>query len=104
MKHCILNKDAGPDEILFANVLEASRTEFQPVDTLADDPALLMYTSGSTGMPKGMLHGHRIIHAYLPTLTMFYNLELDLPDQIFWSPADWAWVGGLLDLALPAWQ
>ncbi len=63
-----------------------------------------MYTSGSTGMPKGMLHAHRIIHAYRPSLTMVYNLELDKPGQIFWSPADWAWVGGLLDLVLPAWQ
>jgi len=104
LEHCILNKSIESDEILFTDVLTTDHTGFQPVDTLADDPALLMYTSGSTGMPKGMLHAHRIIHAYLPTLTMVFNLELDLPDQIFWSPADWAWVGGLLDLALPAWQ
>ena len=55
-------------------------------------------------MPKGLIHSHRIIHAYLPTLTLVYNLELNYPNAVFWSPADWAWVGGLLDLALPAWQ
>ena len=70
----------------------------------ASDPALLMYTSGSTGMPKGLLHAHRILHAYMPTVRLFYNLELGLRDDaVFWSPADWAWVGGLLDLVLPAW-
>ena len=104
VEHCILNDGIEPNEALFTDVLAADSDGLEPVNTLANDPALLMYTSGSTGMPKGMLHAHRIIHAYRPTLTMFFNLELDLPNQIFWSPADWAWVGGLLDLALPAWQ
>jgi acetyl-CoA synthetase len=62
-----------------------------------------MYTSGSTGHPKGMLHAHRILDAYLPTVRLFYDLSMDATDALFWSPADWAWVGGLLDLVLPAW-
>jgi acetyl-CoA synthetase len=74
-----------------------------PVATRSSDPALLMYTSGSTGKPKGLLHGHRVLHAYLPTVSMFYNLEIQERDCVFWTPADWAWVGGLLDLVLPAW-
>ena len=69
-----------------------------------EDPALLMYTSGSTGLPKGLLHGHRIMHAYTPTMTLAYDLELDWPGAVFWTPADWAWVGGWLDTVLPAWQ
>ena len=88
----------------FDDCLTADASGFAPVATSAEDPALLMYTSGSTGMPKGMLHAHRILHAYLPTVSMFYNLELDREGAVFWSPADWAWVGGLLDLVLPAWQ
>ena len=104
LKHRIVAGNTERGEMSFDDCLVASTAEFQPVITRTEDPALLMYTSGSTGMPKGLLHAHRIIHAYLPTITLFYNMELDFPDAVFWSPADWAWVGGLLDLVLPAWQ
>lgn len=104
LAHCIVAGECVADEIPFDECLAGPTETLEPVNTRADDPALLMYTSGSTGMPKGMLHAHRIIHAYVPSLTMVYNFELDTPGQIFWSPADWAWVGGLLDLVLPAWQ
>ena len=104
LKHRIVVGHTERGETSFDDCLTATSANFQPVITRTEDPALLMYTSGSTGMPKGLLHSHRIIHAYLPTITLFYNLELDYPDAVFWSPADWAWVGGLLDLVLPAWQ
>ncbi len=104
LQHCVVAGGCAGGEIPFADCLAEDGRGFAPVNTEADEPALLMYTSGSTGMPKGMLHAHRIIHAYLPSLTMVYNLELDKPGQVFWTPADWAWVGGLLDLVLPAWQ
>ena len=104
LKHRIVVGHTERGETSFDDCLAASTAQFQPVITRTEDPALLMYTSGSTGMPKGLLHAHRIIHAYLPTITLFYNMELDYPDAVFWSPADWAWVGGLLDLVLPAWQ
>jgi acetyl-CoA synthetase len=92
------------DEVAFAALAETQAPDFQAETTNANDPALLMYTSGSTGMPKGMLHAHRILHAYSPTVSMFYNLELETRDCVCWTPADWAWVGGLLDLLLPAWE
>ncbi|MBI1173099.1 AMP-binding protein [bacterium] len=68
-----------------------------------EDVALLMYTSGSTGMPKGIRHGHRVLAAYRPSINLFFNLSLDNADAVFWSPSDWAWVGGLLDMLFPAW-
>tara|TARA_B100000029_G_scaffold507949_1_gene593728 strand:+ start:701 stop:2356 length:1656 start_codon:yes stop_codon:yes gene_type:complete len=104
LEHCIVTDSPISDELLLSDVFEKEDDGFKPITTLANDPALLMYTSGSTGMPKGMLHAHRIIHAYYPTISMFYNLELNDEDAVFWTPADWAWVGGLLDLVLPAWQ
>jgi len=74
------------------------------VDTHAEDPMLLVYTSGSTGQPKGVLHAHRILHGYKPTLELFYNLELRDPGVVMWTPSDWAWIAGLIDDLYPALQ
>ena len=104
LEHFIVCGEPVGNEIDFDDCIASQPDYFEPVTTATEEPAILMYTSGSTGMPKGLLHSHRIIHAYVPSLSLVYNLELDHPNAIFWSPADWAWVGGLLDLVLPAWQ
>ncbi len=104
LQYVIVLDCAEGDELHFDNLLGTEAGGIEYADTGPEDPALLMYTSGSTGLPKGLLHGHRIMHAYDVTMSLAYNLELDWPNAVFWTPADWAWVGGWLDTVLPAWQ
>ncbi|WP_299374692.1 acyl-CoA synthetase [uncultured Kiloniella sp.] len=76
-------------------------TDFTPVETKPDDPALIIYTSGTTGQPKGALHAHRVLLGHLPGVEMSHDFFPQPGDKI-WTPADWAWIGGLLDVLLPA--
>ena len=103
LRHVLVSSSLGPEEDLAAILRSPPPPDFAPDLTGADDPALLMYTSGSTGMPKGILHGHRVLAAYRPSINLFFNLSLGDEDAVFWSPSDWAWVGGLLDMLFPAW-
>ncbi len=82
---------------------DAASDAFTPVDTAADDPAIIIYTSGTTGQPKGALHAHRVLLGHLPGVEMSHDLFPQPGDRI-WTPADWAWIGGLLDVLLPAWH
>ena len=75
--------------------------DFEPVKTRADDPALLIYTSGTTGLPKGALHAHRVLLGHLPGVEMSHDF-LPQPGDRMWTPADWAWIGGLLDVLMPS--
>ncbi len=79
----------------------AASPDFAPVDTSADDPAILIYTSGTTGAPKGALHAHRVLLGHLPGVEMSHDFFPQEGDKI-WTPADWAWIGGLLDVLMPA--
>ena len=69
-------------------------------DTGPDDPAIIIYTSGTTGKPKGALHGHRVLTGHLPGVEISHDL-LGQAGDVLWTPADWAWIGGLFDVAMP---
>ena len=73
---------------------------FDTADTGPNDPALMIYTSGTTGSPKGALHGHRVLLGHLPGVQMPHEF-LPQPGDVLWTPSDWAWAGGLLDILLP---
>jgi acetyl-CoA synthetase len=85
----------------FHAVLARASADFTPVATTSDDPALMIYTSGTTGPPKGALHAHRVLLGHLPGIE-FPHEFLPQPGDRFWTPADWAWAGGLLNVLLPA--
>ena len=80
---------------------------FVPADTAADDPAVLIYTSGTTGPPKGALIPHRAMIGNLSGFVCSQNWfgfgqhGSRGSKAVFWSPADWAWTGGLMDALLP---
>ena len=61
----------------------------------------MIYTSGTTGQPKGALHAHRVLLGHLPGIEMPHEF-FPQPGDRFWTPADWAWAGGLLDCLLPS--
>lgn len=90
-----------PGVVDFHAAVAAGSVDFAPVDTAAEDPALIIYTSGTTGMPKGALHAHRVLLGHLPGVEISHDFFPQPGDRI-WTPADWAWIGGLLDVLLPA--
>ena len=84
----------------FHETLARASPSFAPVDTSPDDPAMMIYTSGTTGPPKGALHGHRVLLGHFPGVEMPHEF-LPQPGDRLWTPADWAWAGGLLNVLLP---
>lgn len=93
----------GDQPLPFWPLVEAASDRFAAVDTSADDPALIIYTSGTTGQPKGALHAHRVLLGHLPGVEFPHEFFPQAGD-LMWTPADWAWIGGLLDVLLPAWH
>jgi acetyl-CoA synthetase len=85
---------------LISDAVESASPRFTSVDTDADDPGLLIYTSGTTGSPKGALHAHRVLLGHLPGFELSHDFFPQGGD-VFWTPADWAWIGGLMDALCP---
>ena len=97
----IIDCDDG-SEVGFWGQLARGSNMFQIEHTLGEDPALLIYTSGTTGPPKGALVAHRCFPGNLTGFELSHNF-LPQAGDVFWTPADWAWTGGLIDGLLPAW-
>jgi acetyl-CoA synthetase len=98
----VIGDRAPPGTKPFWSSLQAASPDFTTVDTSRDDPALIIYTSGTTGNPKGALHAHRVVLGHLPNVEMCHNF-LPRPGDLMWTPADWAWIGGLINCLFAFW-
>ncbi len=86
--------------LALADLIETPAGGFRMAATAAEDPAMMIYTSGTTGDPKGVVHAHRFLIGHLPCMELSQGLFPKAGD-IGWTPADWAWIGGLMDMAMP---
>jgi acetyl-CoA synthetase len=98
----ILSVDGDDGAVVsLSRALDGQADDFTARPSGPDDPALMIYTSGTTGSPKGALHGHRVLPGHLPGVQTPHEF-LPQPGDLLWTPADWAWAGGLLNVMLPA--
>jgi acetyl-CoA synthetase len=97
LRHVLVVRTPGAGELPegtqdFAALLEAAPASFETVRTSPEDYALLHFTSGTTGLPKGVLHAHAAVTAHLATA----RWVLDLQDgDVYWCTADPGWVTGI---------
>jgi acetyl-CoA synthetase len=95
-------------DVHYARMTARQSSEFTAIETKADEGAVLIYTSGTTGPPKGALIPHRALIGNLPGFVCSQNWfgfdakKNESSNAVFWSPADWAWTGGLMDALLPS--
>ncbi len=98
----LVGEEAASGTKSFWGEIAKATADFATVDTAAEDPAMIIYTSGTTGNPKGALHAHRVLLGHLPNVEMTHDF-FPRPGDVMWTPADWAWIGGLFDALFPAW-
>ncbi len=94
---------SGDGPISLWGALDKASDNFTPLNTHSEDPGLIIYTSGTTGNPKGALHAHRTLLGHLPGVE-FPHEFFPQPDDLMWTPADWAWIGGLMNVLMASWH
>jgi acetyl-CoA synthetase len=86
----------------FCNLIKSASSKLNTILFNGHDPAIIAYTSGTTGVPKGVLHSHRNFPGRLTGFKMAHNYFPN-KDSLFWTPADWTWIGGLFDSFFASW-
>jgi acetyl-CoA synthetase len=93
---------AESNALPFWETLARASDQFATLSLHPDDPAFLNFTSGTTGWPKGALQGHRSMLGHMPGFEFLYDF-FPQDGDVMWSPADWAWLAGLMDVLMPSW-
>jgi acetyl-CoA synthetase len=102
LEHVLLVDGSAADATHFWQELGRASDVFETLSLTPDTPAFINYTSGTTGQPKGTLQGHRSMLGHMPGAEMLYDF-MPQPGDLMWSPADWSWLAGLMDVLMPAW-
>ena len=102
LAHVMLVDGCADGALDFWAELARASDAFETLALTPDTPAFINYTSGTTGLPKGTLQGHRSMLGHMPGLELVYDF-LPQPGDVMWSPADWSWLAGLMDVLMPAW-
>ena len=103
LEHIVVVDDDLPSHALYfwSSIADQNDT-FDNVKTLSEDTAWISFTSGTTGQPKGVLMPHRILLGNKPLFEYYYDYGPREGDTL-WSPADWAWIAGLINILLVGW-
>ena len=99
----LIDSEGEQGTLDFWKIIEKGSRHFSPVLTAPDDPALIVFTSGTTGPPKGALHAHRILIGELPSAEFCQDFFPQRGD-LFWTPLDWAYMGGSFNSLFPSWH
>ena len=91
---------AGDRAVDLQALMEKARDSFERLATTPETPAFISYTSGTTGPPKGALHAHRVLLGHVPGVQLVHDF-FPKDNAGMWTPADWAWMGGLCNIAMP---
>jgi acetyl-CoA synthetase len=101
LRHVVCIAATGDEGyVRYDAAMAAAAENFSTEPTGPDTPALIIFTSGTTGPPKGALHGHRVLLGHIPGIQIHHEF-MPQPGDVAWTPADWAWAGGLLNILLP---